>query len=237
MRKMSVILVAVLAATFAVNVRNAPAEDKKLATFKGKVTFSGTSPDKNKKDTTDKDPDSCGKERALEKLCVDEATKGLQDVVIYPKEQIAGEFDPKYKKVTLDQKGCVFKGHVTLVAAGGEVVFKNSDGVLHNVKFNSKDNGTYNQGIGGGKEDNRAFKAAEFINLECSVHPWMSAVIVVMAHPYYAVTNDKGDFELKLPPGKYHFMVQHQTLNKLDKKGDEVEIKDGDNSKNYEFKN
>ncbi len=235
-RKMSIALAAILAATFAVNVKYAPAEDKKMATFKGKVTYSGSDPDKNKQDTTDKDSESCGKDRPLEKVVVDEATKGLCDVVIYPKEQIAGDFDPKYKKVELDQKGCTFKKHVTLVAAGGEVVFKNSDGVLHNVKFSSKENGTYNQGIGGGKEDTKAFKAAEFVELSCSVHPWMSALVVVMAHPYYAVTNEKGEFELKLPPGKYHFMVQHQKLGKLDKKGEEIEIKDGDNSKNWDWK-
>ena len=58
-----------------------------------------------------------------------------------------------------------------------------------------------------------------------------SAVVVVMAHPYYTVTNKTGDFELHLPAGKHKIMVQHQTLNKLDKKGEEVEIKDGETVK------
>ena len=235
MRKISVVLAALLAATVA--VKNAPAQDKaKLAVFKGKVTFAGSKPEKNAVDKAAKDPESCGPERPLDKLNVDEATKGVEDVVVYIKDKVAGEFDPKFKKVTLDQKGCVFKSHVTLVAEGGEVVFKNSDGVLHNVKFNSTNNGTFNQGVGAGKEQAQAFKAAEFVNLECSVHPWMSAVVVVMAHPYYAVTSKTGDFELHLPAGKHKIMVQHQVLGKLDKKGEEIEIKDGDNSKNFEFK-
>jgi plastocyanin len=236
MRKMSIVLVALVAGTLALNVKNAPAQDKKLATLKGKVTFSGNKPEKNAKDKTDKDAESCGKDRDLEKLVVDEASKGVEDVVVYIKDKVPGEFDPKFKKVVLDQKGCLFKSHVTLVAEGGEVVFKNSDGVLHNVKFNSTNNGTFNQGIGAGKEQAQTFKAAEFVTLECSVHPWMSAVVVVMAHPYYALTNKTGDFELHLPPGKHKIMVQHQVLGKLDKKGQEIEIKDGDNSHSFEFK-
>jgi plastocyanin len=234
--KIPVVLAAVAAMTLAVRVKDAPAQEKKLATLKGKVTFSGSKPEKNQTDSSPKDEESCGKSRPTEKLLVDEATKGVQDVVIYVKEKLAGEFDPKHKKVVLDQKACVFKNHVTLVAEGGEVVFKNSDTVLHNVKFNSTNNGTFNQGVGAGKEQSQTFKAAEFVTIECSVHPWMTAVVVVMAHPYYALTDSKGEFELKLPPGKHRIMVQHQVLGKLDKKGEEIEVKEGESSRHFEFK-
>lgn len=235
MRKISSLLVAVVAAALAINYAPARAGEK-LAVLKGKVTYSGSNPDKNKKDTTEKDPEACGKDRPLEKLVVDDATKGVEDVVVYVKEKLPGEFDAKFKKVELDQKTCSFKKHVTLVAEGGEVVFKNSDTVLHNVKFSSTNNGSFNQGIGGGKEQSQTFKSPEFIELSCSVHPWMSALVVVMAHPYYTLTNAKGEFELHLPPGKHHIMVQHQVLGKLDKKGVEIDIKDGDNTKDFEFK-
>ncbi len=235
-KKISTLLAALLAATLVARVNESPAQEKKLATFKGKVTFSGSKPEKNQNDTSPKDEESCGKSRPTEKLLVDEATKGVQDVVIYVKDKLQGEFDPKYKKVVLDQKSCVFKNHVTLVAEGGEVVFKNSDTVLHNVKFNSTNNGTYNQGLGAGKEQSQTFKAAEFVTIECSVHPWMTAVVVVMAHPYYTLTNSKGEFELPVPPGKHRIMVQHQVLGKLDKKGEEIEIKEGETSRSFEFK-
>ena len=235
-RKISVVLVALMVAGLA--ARKAPAEDKKLATLKGKIKFTGNNGDMNKKDTTDKDPDSCGKERALDKLTVDAASKGLGDVVVFAKEKLAGDFDAKFKKVDLDQKGCVFKSHVTLVAEGGTVTFKNSDGVLHNVKFSSTNNGSYNQGVGAGKDSEPLkLEKSDFIELSCSVHPWMSGVIVVMAHPYYAVSNATGDYELQLPAGKHHIIVQHQVLGKLDKKGFEVEVKDGEaKTQDFEFK-
>jgi plastocyanin len=236
-RKISVVLVALMIAGLA--AKNAPAQDKKLATIKGKIKYSGNSPDMNKKDTTDKDPESCDKERPLDKLNVDAASKGLADVVVFVKEKLPGEFDAKFKKVDLDQKKCVFKSHVTLVAEGGTVTFKNSDGVLHNVKFSSTNNGSYNQGVGAGKDSEPLTLAkADFIELSCSVHPWMSGVIVVMAHPYYTVSNATGDFELQLPAGKHHLMVQHQTLGKLDKKGLEIEVKDGETKTlpDFEFK-
>lgn len=233
MRKVSVVLVALLAATLA--ARKAPAGDKKMGTLKGKVTFAGNNGDKNKKDTTEKDPESCNKERPLDRLNVDEGTKGVEDVVIYVKGEKGGDFDPKFKKVELDQKTCMFKKHVTLVAEGGEVVFKNSDGVLHNVKFSSTNNGSFNQGIGAGKEQAQKFEKSDFIEVSCSVHPWMSAIIVVMENPYYTTSNEKGEYELKLPVGKHKIMVQHQVLGKVDKKGVEVDIKEGDNTKDFSF--
>jgi plastocyanin len=234
MRKISIVLVALLVATLA--AKSAPAGDNKGGVLKGKVTFSGNNADANKTDNTAKDPDACGPSRSLDKLKVD-AGKGVEDVVVYVKGKVPGDFDAKFKKVELDQKGCVFHSHVTFVAAGGDVVFKNSDTVLHNVKFSSTNNGSFNQGIGGGKEQSYTFKEPEFVTCECSVHPWMSGLIVVMENPYYTATNDKGEYELHLPAGKQKIMMQHQTLGKAEKKGVEVEIKDGETKTlDFEFK-
>ena len=41
----------------------------------------------------------------------------------------------------------------------------------------------------------------------------MSGVIVVMEHPYYAKTDEKGAFRLSdVPPGEYTVNVWHETL-------------------------
>jgi hypothetical protein len=41
------------------------------------------------------------------------------------------------------------------------------------------------------------------IDLKCNAgHMWMNRVVLVVRHPYYAVTNDCGDFKLtNVPPG------------------------------------
>jgi hypothetical protein len=49
------------------------------------------------------------------------------------------------------------------------------------------------------------------IPVKCDVHPWMNAYIHVLDHPYFAVTQQDGTFEIKgLPPGDYEVSVWHE---------------------------
>ena len=46
------------------------------------------------------------------------------------------------------------------------------------------------------------------ITVSCTIHPWMRAWIRVFDHPYYAVTDDNGHFEIKdAPAGEYRLVV------------------------------
>ena len=52
---------------------------------------------------------------------------------------------------------------------------------------------------------------------------WMEAWIVVTEHPYYAVSNEVGEFELTdIPPGQYTLRVWHETLGQFEQP---VEVK------------
>ena len=51
-----------------------------------------------------------------------------------------------------------------------------------------------------GKTTTKVFEKPElFIKVKCDVHPWMFAYICVVDHPWFAVTDQKGNFTL--PPG------------------------------------
>ena len=56
--------------------------------------------------------------------------------------------------------------------------------------------------------------------IKCDVHPWMKAWVMVADHPYFAVTDENGNFEINnvLPPGEYELGFWHERLSNLPKK-------------------
>ena len=51
------------------------------------------------------------------------------------------------------------------------------------------------------------------IKISCSIHTWMQGVVLVQDHPYMAVTDKDGRFELKnLPAGKLTIKVWQEKI-------------------------
>ena len=51
--------------------------------------------------------------------------------------------------------------------------------------------------------------------VKCDVHPWMKAYVAVFDHPYFAVTDDTGKFQIKnIPNGKYEVVAWHERDSK-----------------------
>lgn len=120
------------------------------------------------------------------------------------------------KQPKLDQKGCVYDPHIVVVPKGKSLKILNSDGVLHNVHTWPKKNRAKNIAMPGViKQTKLRFRRAEKIRVSCDIHPWMKAYIVVTDHPYFAVSDVKGQFKLTdVPPGKYTLAMWHETLKK-----------------------
>jgi plastocyanin len=240
MRKALVISAAFLAMLGSSALAYSEKTVEKGATLKGVVRFAGDLAKANQKDSSTKDSEACGTEHDKPDLVVDTSSRALSDVVVYFKSVEAGRpWRDDEKKIVIDQKKCIFcERHVALVAAGGEVVFKNSDSVLHNVSLTCVANKSFNEGVGPGASMTKKFDRPELVRISCSIHPWMSAVIVVMSHPYYAVSNERGEFSITdIPAGKYTVFVQHPELGRVEKKGVEIELKEGETvTRDFEFK-
>jgi plastocyanin len=131
------------------------------------------------------------------------------DAVVYV-EQAPVAAKPAAQAV-MDQKSMKFIPRVLPVVVGTTVKFTNSDTVAHNVF--SPDHEKYNLGtFGPGLAKDHAFaKCAKFpcaYTQLCMIHPEMEGYVVVLQNPYFATTNDAGQYTIQgVPPGQYQVSV------------------------------
>jgi plastocyanin len=188
------------------------ASPARAAAIRGVVQYGG-GPVEPKKLPVTIDQYVCGKEKASEDLLVG-PQRGVRNAVVWlqtPPPGAAWEAAPQ--KVEMDQKGCVFVPHVVLVPAGGTVEFLNSDRLLHNLHSVSRENPSFNRTQPRGRAIPIAFARPEIIRVNCDLHSWMRAWVVVADHPFYALTNEAGEFALpNVPPGKYTLQIWQETL-------------------------
>jgi hypothetical protein len=66
----------------------------------------------------------------------------------------------------------------------------------------------------------KTFSAPEvMVRFKCDVHGWMAAYVGVMSHPFFAVTDADGRYEIKgLPPGDYTVAIWHEKLGTREQK-------------------
>jgi plastocyanin len=126
----------------------------------------------------------------------------------------------------LDNVKCRFTPHVQAATVGQFVLLKNADPILHtaHARF-ANDQPQFNVGLYPGRVSRKPLIAPGLVRILCEVHPWMSAYIVVTEHPYFAVTDLYGEYELnEVPPGTYQIKVWHESLGVQEKR---IEIKQG----------
>ncbi|MCG8605579.1 carboxypeptidase regulatory-like domain-containing protein [bacterium] len=182
----------------------------------GKVSFAGPAPKRQKLEVT-KDINVCGKVDHYSQDIVVSSDMGLANVVVSLANISKGKgMDALGTTFELDQKGCTFLPHITVLPAGAECTILNSDGVLHNIHTYSEKNKPVNVAQPGFKKRmTQTFSEPETIRVACDVHNWMGGYIVVIGHPYYAVTDASGNFELSdVPAGTYTVEYWQEKLGK-----------------------
>jgi hypothetical protein len=122
---------------------------------------------------------------------------------------------PALLKYTILQKGKRFSPHVLPVPLGATVEFPNLDPIFHNAFSNFAgqpfDVGLYPPG------SSRAvhFRREGIVRVFCNIHSAMSAVILVMSTPHFAVSNATGQLRIEnVPPGEYQLRVWHERAAK-----------------------
>ena len=186
------------------------------ATIKGNVRYSGTRVERKTFPVTI-DQYLCGKEKEAGDLMLSSAN-GIRNVVVSLHGVPIGSKAPALPvPAKMDQKQCVFVPRVVVVPVGGTVEFLNSDRLLHNVRGGGKENPPFNRAQPHARTIAIGFKSPEVLRVDCDLHSWMRGWIVVAEHPFYAVTNDEGEFVFEnIPPGKYKLQAWQEILGRVD---------------------
>jgi plastocyanin len=125
----------------------------------------------------------------------------------------------------LDNVKCRFVPHVQVASVGQWLVLKNTDPILHTAHAIFAGQPQFNVGLYPGKVSRKPLVSTGVTKIICEVHPWMSAYIVVTEHPYHAVTDLYGEYDIRdIPPGNYKLKVWHESLGTQEKP---VEIRSG----------
>ncbi len=147
------------------------------------------------------------------------------DAVVYIEKIPNKTFPAPKEPVVVDQVNLMFVPHVLPVLVGTTVAFPNSDEVRHNVfspsparRFNL---GTYPRGV----SRTVTFDKPGEVALLCNVHAEMSAYVVVVETPYFAVSVKDGSYTIRnVPPGRYVLKTWHEKLKSQTR---EVEVPAG----------
>jgi plastocyanin len=115
----------------------------------------------------------------------------------------------------IDQKSLVFQPHVTAVQVGTTVDFLNSDSVAHNVFWTSiGGNKKLSHNLGTwpkGEKKSFKFDTPGTVPILCNVHPEMSAYLVVTPTPYFATSDQAGNYKIEnVPDGSYTVTAWHE---------------------------
>ena len=193
--------------------------------IKGHVRYAGAPrPPKMVPITTDQYV--CGKEKDAEDLIVSPETKGIRNAVVWLTSPPPGAKPAAPASVVIDQKQCNFSPRVVVVPVGGTVDFQNSDRLLHNIHSQSKANQSFNRTQPKGRTIPITFTKPEIIKIDCDLHSWMRAWVVVAEHSFYAITGGNGEFALgSVPAGTYNLSIWQETLGTVTK---DVTVGEGD---------
>lgn len=186
------------------------------ATVKGTIKFKGEAP---KREPVNMDADQVCVKAHTAAVLKEELIVGkegaLKNVFVYLKKGLDAKYDAPKDAVTLDQHGCQYVPHVFGLIAGQKLVVKNSDETTHNVHSYGLKNKQINNGQPAKSADIPVdgWKTQEKFWIKCDIHSWMTSYCHVVKNPFFAVTDENGNFEIKnIPAGKYTFEAIHETL-------------------------
>jgi hypothetical protein len=232
------------------------------AVIKGRVIYDGDPPESKpiREILSHENKEGCLKGSEAEKIeqtwLVDKKTKGVANVVVWltpPAGQyfsVAEEDQKRTDLVVIDQPHCAFVPHVVavypayfdgqeMVKTGQKIRIKNSAPFPHNTRWLADGVDNVSRNILVPPNEFRDFDINPQLaplQISCQLHTWMSGYIWIFDHPCHAVTNNKGEFEIRnVPVGvNLTFAAWHEAKSRFVEK--KMSFKKGDNKLDLRIK-
>ena len=204
------------------------AEEPRTGRIVGTVRLAGPPPAVRPPIATIIDSTVCGTEVPDQSLLVDHDGRVANAVVVL--RGVAAGAAAERPEAVVDNVHCRFVPRVQVVTRGQTVRVRSSDPVLHNahpVLVGDAEVSIANLALaipGQTMDLTRRLAAAlptsgeALVRIGCDVHPWMRGWLVVLDHPYAAVSGADGRFAIEaVPPGSYTLALWHETLGRAER--------------------
>jgi hypothetical protein len=141
----------------------------------------------------------------------------LSNAFVYLKSEMLNDysFEMPASEVVLHRRNCEYSPRVLGLRVGQSLRIINEDPTQHNTHPVPKINIEWNltQSAQAPPVVKTFARPEVLIPFKCNQHPWEKAFVAVLNHPFFAVTNELGTYEISgLPAGIYKVVVWHEAL-------------------------
>ena len=153
---------------------------------------------------------------------VERAGNRVAGVAVWLTDIREGKALPIERRFEIENEDCILFPRVQAVLAGGTLDVLSADVAMHTNRIIDVATGQlqalapFNDNGQVVPFDKLLTKPAE-LEVTCELHPWTKAYVLVLDHPYFAMTGKAGDFSIDgVPPGTYHLRAWHPVLGLVD---------------------
>ena len=170
---------------------------------------------------TTRDQRVCG-ERFLDRTVWHDGRR-IAHVVVWLEGVRAGKALPLTRRFEVASRRCALEPRVQAVLAGGTLNVKSADPAIHHMRIVDAASGRTIEVVEQNDEGQvvpvqSALSHPGRLELRCDQHPWTRGWVQVFDHPYFAMTDDRGDFAIDgVPPGQYRLRAWHERLGAVER--------------------
>ncbi len=149
---------------------------------------------------------------------VDHNGTHINGVVVWITDIRSGKPLPVARRFELSNTDCLLSPRVQAVSTPGTLNMSSEDVAMHRDRIINVATGEM-VGLAPFNDNgevvpfDRLLTGTAELEITCELHPWSKAFILVLDHPYFAMTSSSGSFSIgDIPPGTYHVRAWHPSL-------------------------